>query len=1334
MTDIDARENPFVGLRPFFEEDSFYFFGRNEQVTELLELLHDTHFVPVLGSSGSGKSSLVRAGLTPTLRAGFMVAERDGWRMAKCLPGDTPIENLAEALLKAIGTKPTPLEVTALAERIREDVDDAVVEVLRPHVSEHETVLLLVDQFEELFAFRNAAGAESDDDPGTVPDAARTADRLARRRDSALLVSLLLALAERKDMPVYVVTTMRTDFLGDCDIFTGLPEAINRSGYLVPRLTRTQLRSTIEGPARLMGARAAPRLVDRILNDVGDRMDRLPLMQHALHRTYEAWRSAGMMGPVDLRDLDAIGGLDGALNMQAEATIVGIDPSVAERVFKRLTAVDKDQRRVRHPTRLSDLRAVVGSANTAALQTLLDRCVIQGTNFMFASSDGQPADPRYNITHESLIRQWDRLRGWVDEEQAQRDWYLAVASRAALYASDSDSGLMPLRDLRVATQLIKQRAPSAGWATRYPEAATSFEDAMSFVKKSARHVKLVRVYSVIAAAVLLIFGAGATRSIVVNGRIASEALKRVDDVARYSAIEKLLSEDPTYAVSLAAELTDTADWKPDRLALLQRALNTDYATAEFRNVQGVDMDGTGTELAIASDAGRVEVRDIDGQGTPRAVFEASVTDTVVQVAFVKDRGVIVGYRDGKVRLWKRPDAASAEPITTPQRTWTLPVTLSQLLITADSASVVALDDSSHLFSWTLDDATPRALLTQERIMQMYKHPTNAHRVVVTTWKENSSNAPNVVRVIDVKSGVTSATLKGVTKPVTFVSFRDSSDDMMVGQSRGKVLYFKNNRVAAALGDSTDNVTAAFNAAYDIVMITTSFGYIDVYGLSDDRPRKQKAFSRLSRFLAHDEWAQAQFSRDGHWIVSWSSDGAIRWTSTIDTSVTIRLVGHRASVVTVGTSPQDSRIVSWDADGTLRVWSTPSVTRAIPNAPSTSAPWLADLSDGGSKALLGYTDGTFGIVSLGDSATQTFLDQPLTSEGTISIISPSGRRVFFDAKAGGNGTIWTAGNPILVTLQIGREPLQRAAFSDDDSLLVLVHSGGHITFHNANTGVPLRKEYVSAGRREASAFAIAPHTRAVAIAFGDTVMLFNGDSVIHVSRDFEYAPIWELNFSGDGRTLLMIDEFGNTEIANLGARGKGTTALENFRIENDGRYFNTASALSSTGGLLAIASDDRVIRIYDTRDTTTNAPLDVIKGLAGSTVHLTFGADERTLIATGGDGDVRIWPLTSSGNVAKDAIPLVLRHTPKIPHQRTIPYARTVLSRDNKYLTSVVSVDSGTPRIGRWDLDFARIRERLGHTTTACVDVAVRKQLLPNETDAERVQRTNACEKRAGRLR
>ncbi len=1334
MSEDDNRDNPYVGLRPFFDEDSFYFFGRSEQITELLELLHGTHFVPVLGSSGSGKSSLVRAGLIPTLRAGFMVADRDGWRMAKCLPGDAPIENLAEALLRSVGVERTPLVVNALATRIREDFDDAVIEVLRPHLTAHESVLILVDQFEELFAFRGAAGAESDDEPDAAPDAMRTADRLRRRRDASLLVSVLLSLAVRTDVPVYVVTTMRTDFLGDCDIFTGLPEAINRSGYLVPRLTRAQLRSAIEGPARLVGARAAPRLVDRILNDVGDRMDRLPMMQHALRRTYEAWKSAGMMGPIDLADLEMIGGLDGALNVQAEATIADIDPGVAERVFKRLTAIDKNSRRVRHPTRLSDLRAVAGSGNVAALMTLLDRCVSEGTNFMFASPDGQPNDLRYNITHESLIRQWDRLRKWVDEEQAQRDWYFGVASRAALYASDPETGLMSRGDLRIADEEMTAHRPTAGWAARYPETAAPFDETMAYVRRSSKHVAAVRRNWILGGAAILLVVVVAALSVIGSAQRVIEVLARVNNVARYRVIEKLLNDDPTYAAALAAELTDTTEWMPDRVALLQRALNADYATAEYRGVGGYDFDGTGRRVAIAYTGGKVEIGDIDGNGAPHAVFQAAANDTAMQVLFVKGGGVIVGYQGGAVRWWHSGDSVSATPITAPTRSWKLPESLRQLLITADSNTVIAVDDSARLFTWSLDESAPRRLFEKERVGAIYSHPTDPHRTVVTTiTKSEATNAPDTLRVVDVQAGKVVATLKGVTKPVTFVSFNDADEAMLVGQYRGKVLYVKGDRIAGALGDSTGNVNAEFNNRYSVAMVSTTFGYVDIYALSASVDGKRKPFSRLSRFLAHEELAHAQFSHDGDWIVSWSSDGAIRWTSTTDSMVTTKLVGHRANVYWAGTTPRDTRIASIDIDGTLRVWRKPNVAEAVPPTPFAGVPWAAELSGDGSKTLLSYVGGVHGVHSLRDSIPLTFYSGIIGTAGVAPVVSPSGRHVFFDETPRGGRVVWSVADSVTTRLPDVRERVQGAAFSDDDSLIVVAYEGGRISLFNAITGAQRRSDFRYEAAADAGVLAVAPHTHTVAVSYGDTVMLIKDNSVVGVKRDLEGASVWDMKFSADGRSLLLVDDMGGAEIAQLDGRKSARSDTLNFQIDNGGRDV-TASAISAKGTYLAIATDDRVIWIFDTRDTLSMLPRAEIKGLEGTTVQLTFGANERTLVATGGDGDIHIWQLTSTGALAKDLPPLVLQHTPKVPHQRHLPFANTVLSPDGKTLTSVVAPDAGAPRIGKWDLDYARITKRLLRTTTACLDVAVRKQLLPNETESERLERTAACEVRAGRAK
>ena len=1330
MSDDDNRENPFVGLRPFFDEDSFYFFGRNDQVTELLELLHGTHFVPVLGSSGSGKSSLVRAGLIPTLRAGFMVAERDGWRMAKCLPGDAPIENLAEALLRAVGVERTPAVVHALATRIREDADDAVIEVLGPHLTAHESVLILVDQFEELFAFRGAAGAESDDDPDTAPDAARTTDRLRRRRDASLLVSLLLALAERTDIPVYVVTTMRTDFLGDCDIFTGLPEAINRSGYLVPSLSRAQLRSAIEGPARLVGARAAPRLVDRILNDVGDRMDRLPLMQHALRCTFEAWKSAGMMGPIDLTDLEKIGGLDRALDVQAEATIVDIDPVVAERVFKRLTAIDRNQRRVRHPTRLSDLRAVAGSENAAALTTLLDRCVSEGTNFMFASADGQPNDPRYNITHESLIRQWDRLRKWVDEEQAQRDWFFGVASRASLYAGDADTGLMSRRDLRITQELVNERAPDAGWAARYPEAATSFDDAMRYVRASAKHAKAVRRNWVIGAAAILILVVGGTIKVLRSGELAKAALAAVDDVGRDAAIERLLSSDPTYAAALAAEMTDTLRWTPARISLLQRALNSDHATAEFRNVADFVIDASGTEVALGYDDGHVDIRDIDGVGEPRAVFRAPASDSVLYLKFVKDGGVVVAYRNGAIRLWRRGKNPSTSPQTTPERSWqSIPLRLLDLA--ADSITLIAVDDSSSLFTWSVRDSVPRRLLPNAKVRAVYVHPTDPRIVVANTSTER--DAPDSLHVVDVPSGTIVRTLKGIDRSIDFVSFKDSTDELLVGQYRGPVMHFKRDAIVAMYGDSAGNVAAQFNRHFDAILVSTEFGYINIYNIADGT--KTKSAKPVQRLLAHEEAAYSKFSRDGHWIISWSSDGSIRWTATVDTSVSIKVSAHPSSIFRVDVAASGSRILSQDNDGTVRVWRAPSITQAIPFSLDPLGPRWIVLADNGESAVAGYLDGTISVHTLGDSSvatksTDAFLNLSVSRAG----ISPSGRTVFAEAGPNRKRWLWHVGeaDPIAIA-GAGTSSVSFVNFSYDDSVLVLASQDGELSFYDVATGKPKRASFKVDG--EVQTLAVSPVGGIIAAAVDTSVLLFAGDSVTTVTRDLGFGTVTGLTFSPDGTVLLMTDESGAADLVHVAFDGsKAVVDTSSTSSIDNGSRSITAAAVSRGGSLVAIATDDRTVWVNDMRNPSDSGEPTAIKGLEGRTVHLTFGRDDRTLIGTGSDGDIHIWQLQENGKLVKGSVPLLLQHFPRVPHQRRLPFAKTIQSSDGTLLTSLVIPDTSYSRIGAWQLGRTGILKQLQKTTTACLDPERRKELLPGETDDQRGTRILACEQRARRVR
>ena len=259
---VTAIKNPYPGLRPFEPNEFENFFGRDRQIDELLTRLREHRFVAVLGLSGSGKSSLVRAGLIHRLEVGYLAGAGVHWKVALFRPGSEPIEALASALDETLGVQP---ERALQLRKSTHELLNSTHTGRRPG----ENLLLVVDQFEEIFRFHR--------------------DRQLSERDAAHFVDLLLA-AEQDLAPeyrVYVVLTMRTDYLGDCAQFEGLPEALNRSQYLVPRLTREQTREAIQGPAALTDTEIASDLMQALLVESAEGRDTLPLLQHTLMRLWE---------------------------------------------------------------------------------------------------------------------------------------------------------------------------------------------------------------------------------------------------------------------------------------------------------------------------------------------------------------------------------------------------------------------------------------------------------------------------------------------------------------------------------------------------------------------------------------------------------------------------------------------------------------------------------------------------------------------------------------------------------------------------------------------------------------------------------------------------------------------------------------------------------------------------------------------------------------------------------------------------------------------------------------------------------------------------------------
>ncbi len=516
FAEIGARSNPFPGLRPFEVDESHLFFGRSGQSQQLIAKLSATRFLAVVGTSGSGKSSLARAGLLPALYGGFMTGAGSAWRVAIMRPGADAIGNLARALnhTEVFGSEDpenNALQVAITEATLRRGGLGLVEAVRQANMPATENLLVVVDQFEEIFRVEHGRVEKGRRDEGY-------------ENDKAAFIKLLLGAKNQTETPIYVALTMRSDYLGDCARFWDLPEAINEGQYLIPRLTREQRRAAITGPVAVAGGEITPRLVNRLLNDVGDNPDQLPILQHALMRTWDEWRRERESGgageretmgqgdkenpqsairnpqsdALDLGHYEAIGGMSQALSRHADEAFdeVGREmgargQQIAEKMFKALTEKGADNRETRRPITLGEICDVT-EAGVVEIVSVIEKFRAPGRSFLTPQA-GAPldADSLIDISHESLIRGWKgrenengekekRLSEWVEEEARSARIYVRLADTAVLH-HDGQAGLWRDPDLKLALDWQEKQRPNRHWARRYhPE----FDLAMDFLRAS----------------------------------------------------------------------------------------------------------------------------------------------------------------------------------------------------------------------------------------------------------------------------------------------------------------------------------------------------------------------------------------------------------------------------------------------------------------------------------------------------------------------------------------------------------------------------------------------------------------------------------------------------------------------------------------------------------------------------------------------------------------------------------------------------------------------------------------------------------------------------------
>ncbi len=396
---------------------------------------------------------------------------------------------------------------------------------------------------------------------------------------------------------IYVLLTLRSDFLGDCAQFRDLPEAINEGHYLIPRLLREQQREAILGPVAVGGGKISPRLVQQLLNDLGDNPDQLPIMQHALMRTWDKWEHEHEPGePIDFRHYEAIGRMQHALSEHADEAFNELpnerSKMIAEAMFKCLTMRGPDNRGIRRPTKIAEICAIAGAEPSEVIE-VVEYFRRPGRSFIMPPH-GVELTPEtvLDISHESLMRVWDRLVKWVDDDAVSAQMYLRLVGSADLYAKEQ-AGLWRDPELQQAVNWRDTHKPNEAWANRY---STAFGPSMQFLIDSVKqreqeHVekrrrrRLVNAFIVafLAFAGVLTVWALTERSSATRNAASAERLQKVAQDQEQKAEKSAIVADEQKRSAIAASHEAEAQKKlaeQQRASALSEKLNAENSRAD----------------------------------------------------------------------------------------------------------------------------------------------------------------------------------------------------------------------------------------------------------------------------------------------------------------------------------------------------------------------------------------------------------------------------------------------------------------------------------------------------------------------------------------------------------------------------------------------------------------------------------------------------------------------------------------------------------------------------------------------------------------------------------
>jgi WD40 repeat protein len=460
--------NPFPGLRPFAPEDSNIFFGREAESDDVILKLLKNSYITVIGAAGNGKSSLIYGGVLPKIM-NLKIKESSIWRIISFRPGNDPFRNLADALSNGInesGQKRMAPDII-LSDLLNNP--GSFSDVARRYLINHDdNVLLVIDQFEELFRYISPGKSE------------------ISRTNTVKFIDFLINSIINPDVNVFIIVTMRSEYLGECSHYKHFTRLINNSNYLVPDMGTENWREAIEGPVNFAGAKIDPELVKKLLDDIRERNDQLSVFQHAMMRTWACWQELEEPDKsLSIADYNSAGTMNNAVSLHANAVFEELSQrgkEICVIMFKVITRKSPENKVLRRPSDIETIRSVARCSNEE-LYDIVEKFRNPSLSFITPPEDVILSDKSViDLRNECLIRSWDRLKDWMENEASAMQIYLRLSEASALYQQGKASLCRP-PDLQPAIDWRDKCNPTLSWAVQYNPA---FERAMVYLRTSEK--------------------------------------------------------------------------------------------------------------------------------------------------------------------------------------------------------------------------------------------------------------------------------------------------------------------------------------------------------------------------------------------------------------------------------------------------------------------------------------------------------------------------------------------------------------------------------------------------------------------------------------------------------------------------------------------------------------------------------------------------------------------------------------------------------------------------------------------------------------------------------